>query len=309
MQHLLVISDDSRERNICIYNLNSKSCIRKVSCFAKSKISFILYKKESNLLLVASDNDKRILVKDLKNEKNKKTLFLKGHSNGINCGKLLLNGQFASGSYDETIRIWNMENNNNQCRQFMSGKTVSCLEQLQNGWLVSAGGDFMEQVINIWDLEENKCIRSIGDHSSFITCLKALNKAQDECLFANGSYDRTVKIWNSETGQCLKVLEGHTGIVFSLELNPRQNQLISSSGDNTIRVWSLNKQKDLLYKCVSVLEGHCKDVRCIRMNANRDDQLLSASEDRTIKVWDLNTSLCLDTICAEYPIAWFEFCI
>ena len=49
----------------------------------------------------------------------------------------------------------------------------------------------------------------------------------------------TVRIWDSETGEVLSTLEGHRGAVFSVSLSPDNTQLVTGSGDKTVRVWDL----------------------------------------------------------------------
>ena len=172
----------------------------------------------------------------------------------------------------------------------------------------------MEQMFYIWDLNERICLGSIVDHSSFVTCVRALpnyeaDEEDEECLFANGSYDRTIKIWNSSSGVCLQIINGHTGVVYGIEAAIINSQLrvISCSADGTIRVWKLENKCELS-ECTRILEGHTNEVKRIRMNVNRDDQLLSGSEDGQVKVWNLNTGKCVESFDVDFAISGLEFC-
>ena len=319
MHNMLIWPNDTNEFNLNMYNLHTKTRLTKrgefsfLLAYPKIKVSCCIVIKSENSLAIASANHKRILIHNLTTNK---TSFLNGHSDGINCLKLLDHGHcLASGSYDETIRIWNLKNLKDNYTLCTCIGSVSCLEQLSNGWVVSAGGNFMEQMFYIWDLNERMCLGSIADHSSFVTCLKALpnfddqNEAEDECLFANGSYDRTIKIWNSSSGDCLKVIDGHTGIVYGIEAAIINCQLIviSCSADRTIRIWKL-KNKSEYHECTRILEGHTKEVKRVKLNVNRDDQLLSGSEDGHVKVWNVNTGECVESFSVDFPISGLEFC-
>lgn len=121
---------------------------------------------------------------------------------------------------------------------------------------------------------------------------------------ASGSNDNTIRIWNLCTAKCVLTLRGHTSLVKSILLlgsggggdgvigskcKPwywnRGCELISSSNDKTIRIWSLNG-KNGEGQCLKVLRGHERSVNCISMLLPH--LLVSASSDNTIKVWDLS---------------------
>jgi len=66
-----------------------------------------------------------------------------------------------------------------------------------------------------------------------------------------------------------KKLEGHTKGVTRLTLIP-DNQLVSCSLDNTIRVWDLNRGIE-----INKLEGHTDAVECLVLIPN--NQITSSS--------------------------------
>jgi WD40 repeat protein len=70
-----------------------------------------------------------------------------GHSDGFNCLIELKNGYLASGSLDETIKIWNTETGD--CIKTFSGHSdsVNCLISLKNGYFASGSSD---NTINLW---------------------------------------------------------------------------------------------------------------------------------------------------------------
>ncbi len=100
--------------------------------------------------------------------------------------------------------------------------------------------------------------------------------------------------------QCLlKTLDNHqSGSIHSLDLNPFQSNLLASgSHDNTIRIWDVNKGKEL-----NKLEGHTNEVRCLVLLPN--NQLASGSRDNTIRIWDVNKGKELNKLEGHTDAVW-----
>ena len=95
---------------------------------------------------------------------------------------------------------------------------------------------------------------------------------------------------------CQLTLAGHAATVSDLEFKCDANQLISSSWDKSIRVWSLNENEaDTSYGiCVRVLNGHMGYVYCLRLLD--EDCLVSGSEDKCFRMWQLSTGKCEQTV-------------
>ena len=71
-----------------------------------------------------------------------------------------------------------------------------------------------------------------------------------------------------------KVLEGHTNNVYSVVV--KDNLIISSSWDHTIRIWDMNT-----WECLKVLEGHTDWIRTVFV---KDNLIISGSDDATIRI-------------------------
>ncbi len=85
-------------------------------------------------------------------------------------------------------------------------------------------------------------------------------------------------------------MQGHTGGVFTLAFAAYDQQLISGSFDQTIRVWDLQTGES-----VKVLRGHTGGIWSVAVCL--DNQLLaSGSGDQTIRLWNLQTGSCLNVL-------------
>lgn len=69
------------------------------------------------------------------------------------------------------------------------------------------------------------------------------NRAGD--LLFTASKDSVPNVWWSHNGERLGSFHGHEGVVWSLAVNDDSTRLISGSGDNTARVWSVESGKEI----------------------------------------------------------------
>ncbi|MBS0604675.1 MAG: WD40 repeat domain-containing protein [Verrucomicrobia bacterium] len=201
---------------------------------------------------------------------------LQGHNKIVSS--LALNRQkLISGSYDNTINIWDL--NTNTCIATLQEHDGTVLSLAVDGQRLSSGSS--DRTIKIWDLNTNRCNSTLEGHTGPV-CTLALSGQK---LFS-GSVDGTIKIWDLNTNTCTATLQGHNTVVSSLALEGQR--LFSGSYDNAIKMWDLHTNT-----CIAVLEGHDGGVRSLVLNGQR---LFSGSIDNTIKIWDLNTNTCSATL-------------
>jgi WD40 repeat protein len=113
-------------------------------------------------------------------------------------------------------------------------------------------------------------------HSVNSVCFSA-----DGDLLVSGSDDKTLKVWSkgsSGTFECQSTLAGHTGYVpafpcsaciqvvvfahypvtsrsvYCVGFDPSGKKLVSGSGDQTVKVWSIGSSGT--FECESTLTGH-----------------------------------------------------
>lgn len=201
-----------------------------------------------------------------------KMTFL-GHTDTVRC--LQVDGTILiSGSYDNTLKIWNLKTG--VCINTLRGHTdsVLCL-QFDNEKIVSGSAD---RTIRIWNFKTGESLKQLEGHTGSITCLHFNSQR-----IISGSLDFDIKFWNLTTGQCVNTLdwitkEGHTGAIRCLKAD--NQKIISCSDDKTIKIWNIETGERYV-----TLKNHSDGVTCLQFN---DYYILSGSYDRTIKLWDFS---------------------
>ena len=183
----------------------------------------------------------------------------------------LSNKNIATGSYDNTIKIWNHENFSCEKTIAENGYVLTLLEFIPN-FLLSGTS---ENDIQLWDLKSlaNISLHHFKDHLLWINCLVKC----DDKYFASGSNDSTIKIWDFNEKKLESTLKGHNDCILSVIILKNDN-LCSGSADMTIKIWDWRK-----CECILSMKGHKKWVKCVYQLSNND--IISGSDDMSIKVW------------------------
>lgn len=214
----------------------------------------------------------------IKSETFKKNFLLSGHLKSVTCIALVSENQIASGSQDNTVKVWDMKSK--QLTHVFNGHSdfVTCLILIDVNRFISGSRD---RTIKLWDSRSKQNLVNFDQaHSDAVTCLALVNNNQ----FASGSEDRKIKMWKLNSYECLHTFSGHADYVNCLAL-VNKSQLASGSSDKTIRFWDLSEKK-----LVKTIMGHTGDVLTLALVGS--DFLASGSADKTIRLWNLNTKSC-----------------
>ncbi|KAK5998331.1 Mitochondrial division protein 1 [Cladobotryum mycophilum] len=83
-----------------------------------------------------------------------------------------------------------------------------------------------------------------------------------------------------EPGSSIREIRAHKDTITAMDFDAPFGTLVTSSMDDTVRVWDLNAGR-----CMGYLEGHTASVRTLQVE---DNILATGSMDATIKLWDLS---------------------
>lgn len=168
-----------------------------------------------------------------------------GHSDGIMCLQFDDN-MLATGSYDRTIKIWDIESG--QEIRTLVGHDLGVRALMFDDQKLISGS--LDKSLKIWNWRTGECISTLQGHTAGVICLHF-----NENLLASGSIDKTIKIWNF-ADKSRFALKGHTDWVNSVRLDSGSRTIFSASDDQTVRMWDLDTKA-----CIRVFEGHVGHVQ------------------------------------------------
>ena len=168
-----------------------------------------------------------------------------GHENGVMC--LQFNDNIlATGSYDSTIKIWNIDTGDElrTLRGHHSG--VRCLA-FQGNKMASGS---LDSTIKMWNLDTGEELHTLRGHTRGVIGLHL-----EGSYLASASADHTIRVWNYATKEHFTMM-GHTDWVNMVRVDMCSRTLLSSSDDSTTCLWDLDS-----HKCLRKFEGHVAPVQ------------------------------------------------
>ncbi|KAF5129801.1 uncharacterized protein G6M90_00g017440 [Metarhizium brunneum] len=194
----------------------------------------------------------------------------KGHENGVTCLQFDHN-ILATGSYDTTIKIWNIETG--EVIRTLRGhtSTVRCL-QFDDSKLISGSFD---KTIKIWNWQTGECLSTLQCHTEGV-----LSVHFDGCTLASGSIDKTVKIFSFGNKETFS-LRGHTDWVNHVRIDSPSRTVFSASDDMTVKLWDLDSKQ-----CIKTFRGHVGQVQQVLLMPQdfEPDEIPSDDKADTISV-------------------------
>ncbi|XP_071958284.1 ribosome biogenesis protein wdr12-like [Antedon mediterranea] len=221
-----------------------------------------------------------------------------------------LKDRIITGSYDNTVRMWNTQGENLMTLSYHSDP-VKCVSWIkkdgETSLLVSGSHD---QTLVIWEVNEEKqtyqALHSCRGHARSVDTVAVDKSGTKIC---SGSFDSMIKIWSAVPGTTedkseriedqhkkkirseknqpltrtpLLTLDGHREAVSSV-LWYKNNEVCSASWDHTIQLWDVESgvQK-------STLTG--TKVFLSIANSESCGLLASGNADRHIRIWDPRSS-------------------
>lgn len=210
--------------------------------------------------------------------------LLTGHSKTIWDLAFLPDGNLASCSQDETIKIWDTD----EARELYELKgddasPVYSLASLPNDLLASGS---WRGSIQIWDLAEKKLIRTLQGHAFVVVALKVIKNG----LLVSCSLDESIKIWNPYLGDknlLLTIKDHGNASCLTLRIGVLSNDYLVSctrdfyaEEDAVLRVW--NPITGVLVKSLTT---QAKDAKTLLALSN--DSVVVIFKSGVVKLFDL----------------------
>jgi WD40 repeat protein len=217
---------------------------------------------------------KKRITTTISPSKFKDGLFNTNNSTSLCLAVLDLN-RLASGTSNNEIIIWNLNNGKIINTLKMHSMNVYCLTVFSNNLLFASGSQ--DKTIVIWNATNYETLQILKGHNGSVNGLVGLSNHR----LASCSSDKTIIIWNLNDNNTKTILKGHTSLVNSLVVL-NDHKLASCSDDKTIIIWNTET-----FQKVKVLEGHTGYILALVSLSN--DKLASSSADKTVIIWAIET--------------------
>ena len=253
---------------------------------------------------------------------------LTGHTDGVRSIAFSPDGKtLASGSWDDTVRLWNVETREHQ--RTLKGHTdwVESVAFSPDGKLLASGS--LDKTVHLWDAVTGRHLETLTGHTAGV---KSVAFSPNGDTLASGGFDKTVRLWNTDNLRERRSLV-YDRLVLSVVFSPNgeilaindamvhlwdtareQNTLTEpnywvlgvafSPDGNTLAVGSRDSKVRLLDIATgeprAILPGHtdgvfsaafCPDGRILASGGRGswDEYISGGSSDKTIRLWDANT--------------------
>lgn len=259
------------------------------------------------------------------------TKIFRGHTNGVMCLQFDDN-ILATGSYDTSIKIWNMDTG--ECIRTLRGHTsgVRAL-QFDDTKLISGS---LDRTIKVWNWRTGDCISTLDGHAEGVIAVHF-----EGPYIVSGSVDKTVRVYDFKDKRT-QTLTGHKDWVNAVKVDSQSRTLFSASDDCTVRLWDLDTMKT-----IRIFEGHVGQVQQVTMlpaeyepdevdadevedgsssNSERSATphppetstfenwhpsrprparyMMTAGLDSTVRLWDINSGRCIKTFFGHVEGVW-----
>ncbi|HEY7426821.1 MAG TPA: PQQ-binding-like beta-propeller repeat protein [Gemmataceae bacterium] len=201
----------------------------------------------------------------------------------------------ASGSYDGTVRLWDVGNGKELHALHGHGREVASVVFSPDGKVMASGG--RDNTIRLWDPASGKQLQPRQGHDG-----PAHNVAvsPDGRLAAVVCDDHTIRLWSLATGRQLRVLRGHRDFVYDVAFSPDGRTVASGSADRTVRFWDAATGRELRR-----LPEHRGAVYSLAFTPVRN-MLVSGEANGTLHFWDAATGKELRQLPGLYSNSFFQ---
>ena len=255
----------------------------------------------SNQILSASRDKTVILwtltgdgVEDENGQCGRAKRALRGHNHFVQDVVISSDGQFAlSGSWDGTLRLWDLVTGNTTRRFIGHTKDVlSVAFSVDNRQIVSGSRD---KTIKLWNTL-GECKYTINQeqdgHSEWVSCVR-FSPMPNSPIIVSGGWDKMVKVWNLTNCKLRTNLIGHTGYVNTVTVSPDGSLCASGGKDGVAMLWDLQEGKRLY----SLDAGDIIYSLCFSPNR----YWLCAATQQCVKIWDLESKSVVDELKPDFP--------
>jgi WD40 repeat protein len=159
---------------------------------------------------------------------------ISAHSDWVRCMSFTPDSlKLVSGSFDKTIKLWQLETGTELYTLGERLKGVFALAVSPDGKLLASGS--WDETIELWNLETGSLLYNLSQHKASV---RALAIAPDSKTLISGSFDQTIVLWSLPDGTVTKTILDREPVA-AIALSADGTFLVSTGDDGIVKIWSL----------------------------------------------------------------------
>ncbi|KIJ13529.1 hypothetical protein PAXINDRAFT_29092, partial [Paxillus involutus ATCC 200175] len=206
-----------------------------------------------------------------------------GHEEVANIAYLPGGERIVTCSPDKTVRIWDVENGEQEGATMEHEDWVEGLAVTRDGKRILSGGK--SKRIMVWDVETHELIEEWEDETGSILCIAV---SPDDQLAASGNHEGKIVIREMESGWIRHSIKAGGGVP-SLYFSPNGEKLACAAGyyfgrPGVIHVYDVESGELPLM----TMSGHEDNIQQI-VYLPGGERIVTCSLDKTVRIWDVET--------------------
>jgi WD40 repeat protein len=230
-------------------------------------------------LLALSHSNGWASAESLLDEQSPPELVLQtGHSKAVEAVVFSPDGQWlASGSFDNTVRIWDVETGRELRSLTGHSGVVRSLACSPDGSMLASGSN--DKTLRLWNVASGLEVKRFDAGDSTV---EAISFSPDGRTIALAGSSGVVMLLDPATGQEIGRLAGHTAGVAAVIFSTDGKLVASGSSDRTVRLWDVARKK-----LIRTLTGEIGSIDLLCFSV-QNDVLAGASKEKAIQLWSVS---------------------